>query len=119
LDRATHRAELNAELRQTLAARKSAEWVEVLNRAGVPCGPIYSVDQVFADPQVTHLQAAVGVEHPRLGKLRVLNQAARLSRTPAAVLSATPDPGQHTDEVLAELGYSVAEISALRAKGVV
>jgi crotonobetainyl-CoA:carnitine CoA-transferase CaiB-like acyl-CoA transferase len=107
LDRATHRAELNAELRQTLAARKSAEWVEVLNRAGVPCGPIYSVDQVFADPQVTHLQAAVGVEHPRL------------SRTPAAVLSATPDPGQHTDEVLAELGYSVAEISALRAKGVV
>ncbi len=118
-DRATHRAELNAELNTALAKRTSAEWVEILNRAGVPCGPIYSVDQVFADPQVVHLQAAVEVEHPRLGKFRVLNQAARLSRTPAAVVSATPEIGQHTDEVLAELGYSAAEITGLHAKGVV
>jgi crotonobetainyl-CoA:carnitine CoA-transferase CaiB-like acyl-CoA transferase len=85
----------------------------------VPCGPIYSVDQVFADPQVVHLQAAVGVDHPRLGKFRILNQAARLSRTPAAVVSSTPDVGQHTDEVLAELGYSAPEIAALHAKGIV
>jgi len=117
--RAEHRAELNAELHQTLSGRKSAEWVEILNRAGVPCGPIYAVDQVFADPQVTHLQAAVEVDHPRLGKFRVLNQAARLSRTPAAVVSPTPGVGQHTDEVLTELGYDTTEISALRAKGAV
>ena len=117
--RAVNRAELNAELNQALAARTSAEWVEILNRAGVPCGPIYTVDQVFADPQVEHLQAAVAVAHPRLGKFRVLNQAARLSRTPAAVVTATPEVGQHTDEVLGELGYSTDEISALRAKGVV
>jgi len=119
VDRATHRAELNAELDAALSKRASAEWVEILNRAGVPCGPIYSVDQVFVDPQVVHLQAAVEVEHPRLGKFRVLNQAARLSRTPAAVVSATPEVGQHTDEVLAELGYSAAEIAELHAKEVV
>ncbi len=117
--RAAHRAEVNAELDRALALRTSAEWVEILNRAGVPCGPIYSVDQVFADPQVEHLQAAVAVEHPRLGRFRILNQAARLLRTPAAIVGATPEIGQHTDEVLGELGYSPAEIAALRAKGVV
>ena len=118
-NRAKNRTELNAELHATLAKRTSGDWVEILNRAGVPCGPIYSVDQVFADPQVAHLQSAVEVEHPRLGKFRVLNQAARLSRTPAAVVSATPEIGQHTDEVLAELGYSAADIAALHAKGAV
>jgi len=118
-NRAKHRTALNAELNATLARRARAEWVEMLNRAGVPCGPIYSVDQVFADPQVAHLRAAVEVEHPRLGKFRVLDQAARLSRTPAAIVSATPEIGQHTDEVLAELGYSAADIAALHAKGAV
>jgi len=105
---------------EAVTVRKpGAEWIDMLNEAGIPCGPIYSVDQVFADPQVSHLHAAVEVEHPRLGKFRVLNQAARLSRTPAAVVSATPEIGQHTDEVLAELGYSATEIAELHAKEVV
>src|SRR5688572_25405703 len=69
--RAENRAALNAILNQSLSKRKSAQWVEKLNAAGVPCGPIYGVDQVFADPQVRHLEAAAEVEHPKLGRVKV------------------------------------------------
>jgi len=114
--RAKNRAALNAELNAALAKRKSAVWIDALNEAGVPCGPIYAMDQVFADPQVRHIQAAAEVQHPKLGRFSVVNQAARLSRTPAAVVSATPELGEHTGEVLGELGYTAAEIEALRAR---
>jgi formyl-CoA transferase len=112
--RAKHRAALNAELNAALAKKKGAEWIEALNAAGVPCGPIYSMDQVFADAQVKHIGAAVEVRHPRLGSYRVVNQAARLSRTPATMASASPELGEHTNEVLTELGYSAVQIAALR-----
>jgi formyl-CoA transferase len=117
--RAENRAALNTALNETLSRKMSAEWVEVLNRAGVPCGPIYTVDQVFADPQVGHLQAAAEVEHPQLGRFRVVNQAVKLSRTAAAIAAATPELGQHTDEILTELEYSQSEIRALRERGVI
>jgi crotonobetainyl-CoA:carnitine CoA-transferase CaiB-like acyl-CoA transferase len=117
--RASNRKALNAELNAALSAKKSDEWIAILNAAGVPCGPIYSMEQVFADPQVQHLHAAAKVEHPVLGKIRVVNQAVGLSRTPATMASATPEIGQHTDEVLAEAGYSAAEIAALRKNKVI
>jgi formyl-CoA transferase len=113
-NRAKNRKALNAELNAALRARKSEEWVSVLNAAGVPCGPIYNMDQVFADPQVQHLHAAATVKHPVLGAIRVVNQAVGLSRTPATMASATPEIGEHTDEVLTEVGYGAAEIAALR-----
>src|SRR5688572_14043609 len=69
--RAQNRAQLNGILNEALSKRKSAQWVEKLNAAGVPCGPIYGVDQVFADPQVRHLEAAAEVEHPKLGRVKV------------------------------------------------
>jgi formyl-CoA transferase len=113
--RAQNRSELNAEINKALAAKKSAEWIEALNAAGVPCGPIYTMDQVFADPQVQHIGAAAEVEHRNLGRFRVVNQGVRLSRTPASIASAAPEVGEHTGEILAELGYGNADITQLRA----
>ena len=118
-DRAANRAALAAEIESALQTRPSAEWVSRPNDAGVPCGPIYRMDEVFADPQVKHLGAAAPVSHPRLGTLNILNQAVRLSRTPAALATATPERGEHTDEVLREIGVSEAEIALLRGGRVI
>lgn len=117
--RSANRKALAERINAALASRNSTEWVEVLNAAGVPCGPIHRMDAVFADPQVKHLQATASVQHPTLGVQQVLSPAIRLSRTPAAVVSATPDRGEHTPEVLSELGLSSAEIAALRQQGVI
>ena len=85
----------------------------------MPTGPIYKMHEVFADPQVQHLGAAAEMNHPRLGQFKILNQAVKRSRTPASLKTATPDLGQHTDEILAEIGYDAAAIKRLRAEGVV
>ena len=117
--RAKNRAKLNAILNESLSRNTSAEWIETLNKAGIPCGPIYNVAEMFADPQVKHLGIATPVEHPKLGRYEVLANAAVLSRTPAKVVAPTPEIGQHTDEVLQELGYNAGEIKKLREGGVV
>ena len=117
--RAKNRVALNAVLNEALATKNSAEWIEIFNKVGVPCGPIYKMDEVFADPQVQHLHAAVEVEHPKLGRYKILNQPVKLSRTPAEIKTATPELGAHTDEILAEAGFSKEEIKALRAKGAI
>jgi formyl-CoA transferase len=117
--RATHRTALAEEINAVLASRPSLEWVESLNAAGVPCGPIHAMDEVFADAQVRHLNAAVAVEHPTLGTLNILNQAIKLSRTPGAVVTATPERGEHSDEILGEIGLSAAQVAELRASGAI
>jgi formyl-CoA transferase len=117
--RAKNRKPLNAAIERELVGKTSAEWVEILNRAGVPCGPIYRMDQVFADPQVKHLGVAAEVESPKLGKYRIINQPVKLSRTPAKLVTATPERGAHTDEVLREAGYDDAAIANLRKEGIV
>jgi len=117
--RSVNRDALNARIGAVTKTATSAHWVEALNAAEVPCGPIYAMDQVFADPQVQHLQMAPTVQHPKLGEIALVGQAIKLSRTPAALTSATPAAGEHTDAVLSELGYSAEQVAALREQGVV
>jgi formyl-CoA transferase len=117
--RSKNRAALNAELNRAFAAKKSDEWVEILNRAGVPSGPIYTMDRVFADPQVRHVQAAAEVVHRRLGKLHLINQPVKLSRTPARLATASPEHGEHSDEILREAGYDAAAIAQFRKDKVI
>jgi formyl-CoA transferase len=117
--RSRNRHTLNARIEAVTRTQPSAHWVAALNQAEVPCGPIYAMDQVFADPQVQHLQMAPKVQHPELGEIALVGQAIKLSRTPAELKTATASLGEHTDQVLAELGYSAAAVAALRAEGVV
>ena len=118
-NRAKNRHPLNAELNKEFVKKTSAEWVEMLNEAGVPSGPIYRMDQVFADPQVKHVQAAAEVTSRKLGKLRLVNQPVKLSRTPAKLLTASPERGEHTDEVLKEAGFSDQEIQNFRSGNII
>ena len=117
--RAENRKQLNAAIEEALKKKTSAEWIEILNREGIPCGPIYKVDEVFADAQVKHLGIAAPVEHPKLGRKDILANAALLSRTPAKIVAPTPEIGEHTDEILRELEYSTQQIETLRQGGVV
>ncbi len=117
--RLKYRDELNALLQEYLSQRSTPEWVEVMNTAGVPCGPINSIDQVFADPQVQHLKMTRTVHHPQLGDLELINNALELSNAPDSAYTPTPNRGQHTDQVLAEFGYSEAEVETLRQSGVI
>ena len=82
-----------------------------------PCGPVLRVDEVFADPQVRHLGIAEPVAHPRRGEIRLIAQAAVLSRTPARIAATLSEQGADTDEVLTEAGLDAAAIAALRAAG--
>jgi crotonobetainyl-CoA:carnitine CoA-transferase CaiB-like acyl-CoA transferase len=112
--RSKNRAQLNIDIDNITAKFSSAGLIELLNNAGVPSGPIYSIDQMFADPQVRHLAMAQPVK--KNGKeMNLVAQPMSLSRTPSKLKTWPPDLGQHTDAVLKEFGFKVKEIAALRA----
>lgn len=104
-------------MEETFRTQTTAHWVEILERAGVPCGPIYNIEQVYADPHVRSRDMAVELQHPKAGGIRNIGVAVKLSDTPGSVRTPAPLLGQHTDEVLTEFGYSDAEIAALRQSG--
>jgi crotonobetainyl-CoA:carnitine CoA-transferase CaiB-like acyl-CoA transferase len=112
--RSHNRDQLHAELESRLLARDSAEWIELLNQAGVPSGPIYSIDQAFSDPQARHL----GIVQ-KVGEVAYLGQPVTLSRTPSHVAAHPPAQSEHTAEVLRELGYDKADIERLASRGIV
>ncbi|MDB5617776.1 CoA transferase [Tardiphaga sp.] len=112
--RSKNRDALNAEISRFTEKRSTDEWVRELNAAGVPCGPIYSVDQMFADEQVKHLGIAQDVPTDDDRAIRLVGQPFTLSRTPSRMAARPPEFGEHTDEVLAEFGFSDGEIAELR-----
>jgi crotonobetainyl-CoA:carnitine CoA-transferase CaiB-like acyl-CoA transferase len=116
--RRAHREELDADLARVLRTRPTAEWVERLAEH-VPCGPVLAVDEVFADPQVQHLELTRRVPHPTRGEIEVLRPPLTFSDTPATVRSGIPAEGEHTRAVLAELDYSDDEIDDLHTSGAV
>ncbi len=118
--RSQNRKALNERIGEVTRTNTSAHWIEALNKAGVPCGPINTIDKTFAEPQVQHLGIARPVNHPKLGDIKVVGQPINLSDFPQpAALKPTPDLGQHTDEVLTGLGYDPAKIAALKSGGVI
>jgi formyl-CoA transferase len=117
--RVRNRAELTAALDEALAERSVADWVERINEAGVPCGPVYSMDQVFADPQVAARDMDVEMPHPVIGTYRTTGVPVKFQETPARIERRPPLLGEHTDEILTELGISPSEIKKLRAHGTI
>lgn len=117
--RISNRVRLSADLTAVFATRPVAHWVELLNGASVPCGPVYTVPQLVEDAQIRHLGVVSETRTTDGAPVRVISQPVRLSRTPAGVAAAAPGWGEQTDEILREAGFGEAEIARLRADAVI
>ena len=118
-NRFANRPQLASVLAPIMKTKPSAEWLAIFEEHHVPAGPIYRMDEVFADPQVRHLGIAETVEHPERGLIELVGQPVTLTRTPAAITVPLPDKGAHTAEVLSGAGFSADEIEHFRKAGVI
>jgi crotonobetainyl-CoA:carnitine CoA-transferase CaiB-like acyl-CoA transferase len=116
--RRENRAEIDRIINEITAKRTMADWIAELNQVGVPCGPIYNLAQAFADPQIRYQEMVLELDQPS-GRVKTLGFPLKLSRTPAALHRPAPQLGQHTAEILANLGFSTAEIEAFKTQGVI
>jgi crotonobetainyl-CoA:carnitine CoA-transferase CaiB-like acyl-CoA transferase len=116
--RLRHRPEMTHEIEKRLASRTASEWVARLTEFGVPAGPVLNVEQCFANDQVQTLPVVADVDHPALGHQRLLGPGVNMARTQPGVCAPTPEHGQHTDEILGELGYTSEEIARLHHEGI-
>jgi crotonobetainyl-CoA:carnitine CoA-transferase CaiB-like acyl-CoA transferase len=118
--RVQNRHRVNEAVEAALRTKTTADWIAILNEMGVPAGPIYSIKDMFADPQVRELKIEWPIDHPKLGKVSLVGQPIHLSNYPRNEQPRpSPDKAQHTDAILQELGYAESEILALREKHVV
>ena len=117
--RSDNRDALNALIEESICLNTTAHWVGAFNLAGVPCGPINTIDQTFSDPQVKHLKMTKKVDSKALGTLEFVGQPMTLNRTPSSFALASPECGEHTEEILESLGYSTSEIAELRGNNIV
>jgi crotonobetainyl-CoA:carnitine CoA-transferase CaiB-like acyl-CoA transferase len=119
LDRRKARNEINAALSEITRTKPAIHWIELLESVGIPCGPIYSIDEMFADPQVKHLRMARPMESPAVGTKDVVASAINISGFSKDIRLPTPEAGSSTDEVLRSVGYSDAEIADMHEKGAI
>ncbi|WP_420405447.1 CaiB/BaiF CoA transferase family protein [Nisaea sp.] len=117
--RSENRDALNAEIEAVTRQDTMANWIEKLNGAGVPCGEINDIRQVFESPQVEHLELAQPVRSHERGDTHLVGQPIHMSRTPSKIAAPPPTAGEHNDEVLTALGFGAAEIETLRRDGVI
>ena len=117
--RSDNRHAINAAISDVTRTQSAAHWIEVFDAAGIPCGPINRIDQVFADPQVQHLGMAASVEHRRLGTLALVASPIQMSGIQRGIRTATPERAEHTEAVLRGLGYDDETIAALAEKGAI
>jgi formyl-CoA transferase len=117
--RSKNRDKLNAEIDKRTETKSTERWVKEFNAAGVPCGPIYSIDQVFADAQVDHLGMAQDIPNAEGRHIRLVSQPVTLSRTPSRMAARPPEFGEQTEEILAEFGFGADEIAELKQRKVV
>ena len=118
-ERVRNRDALNTEIETVLASRDVAVWVERLNRVGVPCGPVLDLEQVFRDPQVLARDMLVQLPHPEVGTFQTTGLPVKLSRNPGRIERRPPLHGEHTEEILRELGVAAEEVADLRSRGVI
>ena len=117
--RSNDRQAINTAIAEITRTKPANHWIELFEANGIPCGPIYTIDQVFADPQVKHLGMATVMKSPHVGEKEVVASAINISGFSKAIRTYTPEPGEHQYEILKSVGYTDAEIAAMREKGVI
>ena len=117
--RVENREEIVKIIGDLIVTKEGQEWFSILEEAGVPCGPIYTVDKIFSDPQVLHRQMMKELDHTKVGKIKVTGIPVKLSETPGEVKTPPPFLGEHTQEVLKDLGYDDQDLEKLRQEKVI